>query len=549
MTVHYIFENYARKIPRTIHFILLSSPSQPVTPNLDIDRILTSTFTTIPSHINSHAFFNDHIFETFTTIPITHTPTSTIVRFRCFPRPRIETHFPVTVHLSPSFNLRFRKGHIPSLHFRDPTHRVVNGRIRLTEPIPLIIDHVPILLDGIASVIQNAISIESVPFTVPPSSDTLFYITAYKHFRLIDGLANWDTSHVTSLRLILTNNPNLPDLDALASWDTSHVTDLEAAFNETGLVSIDGLASWDTSRVTNLRELFRFTHNLTSLSGIANWDTSHVTSMKLAFACTDIIDADALTNWNTSRLVNASALFYFCRSLPSTSMLAKWNTSSVEDMDEMLMGCESMTDLRGLTNWNTSRVTMLERTFRQCAITHVDDLAKWNISRVDSLWETFALCPHLRDIHGLHDWNIRNVRRLTGTFAYSGLVNVDGLDGWDVSDVTNFGNMFGGCRQLRSVSALKGWNMKGAMRVPHMFSHCESLESIDDLSQWRAPKMIDMTGIFYHCRSLRSAKVVFDWVDISKVVYATSMLGECESLDDETSTLMTCVSDAFDPIE
>ena len=67
------------------------------------------------------------------------------------------------------------------------------------------------------------------------------------------------------------------------------------------------------------------------------------------------------------------------------------------------------------------------------------------------------------------------------------LVDVGGLSGWDVSNVTDMGLMFGDCTSLVDVGGLSGWDVSNVTSVMQMFDRCESLVDVSVLSGWGEP--------------------------------------------------------------
>ena len=67
--------------------------------------------------------------------------------------------------------------------------------------------------------------------------------------------------------------------DGLSNWDTSSVTTLRSTFYDATSFTGDGVSNWDTSRVTTLYATF---YGATSFTGDGlNWDTSSVTSFEM----------------------------------------------------------------------------------------------------------------------------------------------------------------------------------------------------------------------------------------------------------------------------
>ncbi|MCH5385653.1 BspA family leucine-rich repeat surface protein [Limosilactobacillus reuteri] len=129
---------------------------------------------------------------------------------------------------------------------------------------------------------------------------------ANNSFTNLQGLENWNVSHVTDMGVIFMSDANLTDISALANWDISNVTDLNRAFNVNhALTSLHGLENWNTSKVTNLNATFANEGSLVDASAIANWNTSNVTNMTNLFAGSSAQYVD-FSNWDFSKVTSAS---------------------------------------------------------------------------------------------------------------------------------------------------------------------------------------------------------------------------------------------------
>ena len=82
----------------------------------------------------------------------------------------------------------------------------------------------------------------------------------------------------------------------------------------------------------------------------------------------------------------------------------------------------------------------------------------------------------------------------------SSLQNI-GVEGWDVSKVTNMDSMFSGCSSLQSIG-VEGWDVSKVTNMYHMFSGCSSLQSIG-VEGWDVSKVTNIEDIFFGCSSLK----------------------------------------------
>ncbi len=293
------------------------------------------------------------------------------------------------------------------------------------------------------------------------------------------GLANINTSAVTTLYYTFYNCSKLTDVDGLAAWDTSAVTTLYGTFYGcSGLTDVDDLAKWDTSAVTTLFYTFRGCSGLTDVDGLAKWDTSAVTTLYGTFyGCSGLTDADNLVAWNTSAVTTLAYTFYNCSKLTDVEGPAAWNTSAVTTLAYTFYGCSGLTDVDGLAAWDTSKVTTLTYTFYGCSgLTDVADLSGWDTSAVTTLSYTFRGCTGLTDVGGIADWDTSKVTTLSYMFyGCTGLTKMD-VSKWNTAKVTNMSYMFNGCSNLATIYSDDEVFVTNAVTSGgNMFTNCSKL--------------------------------------------------------------------------
>ena len=189
---------------------------------------------------------------------------------------------------------------------------------------------------------------------------------ANNSFTNLQGLENWNVSHVTDLGVIFMSDANLTDISALANWDTSNVTDLNRAFNvNQSLTSLHGLENWNTSKVTNLNATFANEGALVDASAIANWNTSNVTNMSVLFADSSAQYVD-FSNWDFSKVTSASNVINNTKSVVylgnnSTLTADKLNTLGIANggfTQPIILASGNLYTLLSNKNSNTHNITI-----------------------------------------------------------------------------------------------------------------------------------------------------------------------------------------------
>ena len=101
-------------------------------------------------------------------------------------------------------------------------------------------------------------------------------------------------------------------------------------------------------------------------------------------------------------------------------------------------------------------------------------------------------------IIGLEDWDVSHVEDMSGMFADCYNFNSD-LSKWDVSNVQNMSGMFEGCENFNC--DLSNWDVHHVKNMIYMFYYCREFNS--DLSKWNVSNVKDMRYMFEGCKSLK----------------------------------------------
>ena len=148
-----------------------------------------------------------------------------------------------------------------------------------------------------------------------------------------------------------------------------------------------------------------------------------------------------------------------------------------------------------------------------------------NVGNIDSFWDgNRGLFEKTKfEYIDISDWDVSNVTDLG--FMFSGckqLKSVGDLSNWDVSKIEYMGGMFAGCENLKSVGDLSRWDVSNTEDISGMFGWCENLKSVGDLSRWDVSNTEDISGMFRGCKELKSVGDLSKW-DVSKVEHMNQM--------------------------
>ncbi len=206
---------------------------------------------------------------------------------------------------------------------------------------------------------------------------------------------------------------------------------------------------------------------LSDISGLSGVKTNFTTNMEsiLYWSTTNLVDVNALKNWNTAKVENMEKLLYSWGKKCDISGLKNWNTANVTDMSSMFIGCK-IEDAEALRNWNTSNVTDMSYMFgdgdASSGLKSLDAVSSWDVSKVTNMQGMFYTCS-ITDLSAISKWNVGNVTCMDSMFfGCSKLTSASGINNWDITKVESFGGMFGSCPTHPEFTKVTGtWDSDG----------------------------------------------------------------------------------------
>jgi len=275
----------------------------------------------------------------------------------------------------------------------------------------------------------------------------------------LEDISEFKYADVSKCEVIISPFGRTGDLDLspIADWDVSNVIVFRSFIDYSDISSLKPLKKWNTSKFVDMEFAFSNFQGET-LEGLEDWDVSNVEDMRQIFDHSNISDASAIANWDVAKVQRLDYAFS-TTNLTDTSAVALWNVVALENIEGIYKGCDYLTDLSGLSNWTADII---------------------------DISEAFAICESLVDISGVRGLNVSNVTDFMAVFAFdTHLISLDGLEGWNVSNGTMFYRMFKGCPWISDISAIANWDMTSAERVDEMFNGDGYITTVDDLANWR----------------------------------------------------------------
>ena len=328
----------------------------------------------------------------------------------------------------------------------------------------------------------------------------------------------------------------LPSLD-LNNFNTSNVTSMDGMFDScSALTSLD-LKNFNTEKVEQMLGMFMYCSGLTTLH-LTNFNTSNVTDMPFIFyGCSQLVNIVCNNTWKSKESQN---MFKGCTALkgavpydeskvdvtmanPETGYFTKKAQDKPEvttpeayvqmsaDKTTLTFFYDSKRASREGTTWGINekqqvgeRVepawTGTYKNFNTTTTKAVFDDSFANF-RPTSTAQWLQSLRSLINIEGLQNLNTSEVTDMHGMFAAcSGLTTLD-LSTFNTSNVTKMFNMFNGCTGLKALD-LKNFNTEKVEFMSRMFKDCSALTSLD-LSNFNTSNVIGMNGMFEGCSTLK----------------------------------------------
>lgn len=266
------------------------------------------------------------------------------------------------------------------------------------------------------------------------------------------------------------------------------------------LTDISELKYADTSQVIEMSRLFAGCQYLTVeklKEAIGDWDVSSLQLITWAFTNASVTDLSFLEKWRTPNLVSLDGAFYAMQSLTSAHGLEHWDVSNVTSLKEIFDVDILLSDISALASWDVSKVQTMQGAFVSCyALADLTPLASWNVSSLTNIQSIFEGDRSITTLLPLRNWAPR-----LGTIIYAfrnctGLTNLQGLENFDVSNVSNFQQVFDGDVGIRSLTGIENWNVSNGQNFSNCFADLHFITNILPLKDWDMRSATNISGMF-----------------------------------------------------
>ena len=158
-------------------------------------------------------------------------------------------------------------------------------------------------------------------------------------------------------------------------------------------------------------------------------------------------------------------------------------------------------------------------------ITEIEGLDNFDTSDVTNMNRMFCKCSDLTSLD-LSSFETSNVTNMEAMFSgCNNLITLD-VSRFDTTNVTNMGNMFSACNSLTKIDT-NGFNLENLINMGGMFGGCWSLSELD-VSEFNTSNVTNMVNVFLDCHSLTKLDVS-NW-NTNKVRTMEGLFAHCYNL-------------------
>lgn len=362
------------------------------------------------------------------------------------------------------------------------------------------------------------------------------YVKKYSHLDYID------MSNATSLSF--NGKTNVSGCAGMAQWNTSHITSLKYAFNSTNFDNCDipNLSNWDVSNVTDMS--YTFYQSVGEPKGISGWNTSNVTNMSHLFGDAKLYTTDCVKDWNVSNVTDFSYAFTQSGShvngVNLTNATLNWNMKSAQNMTGMFQGCYKLTNIKFIPFTATATTNNMSNIFNNCSrLSDISELAKWDVSNVTNMSYAFSNTK-IPNVNALSNWDVSNVTNMSYMFQGETLADISGLSNWQTSSLTDMSYMFYNQKYITDLSGISNFDVSHVTTMANTFYGLKNLSSLEPLSGWTTSSLTNLSNTFRYTYGLKSLKGLENW-DVSHVTNMDSM-HYCEVYDNPLLKDVTAIS-------
>ena len=351
-------------------------------------------------------------------------------------------------------------------------------------------------------------------------------------------LSNWDVSNVTRLDWIFCDCISLETLK-LNGWHLNKATifhDLFALYEYTGCPNLKTVEmnNSDYSSVNKIiSELPTRTENnpgdfyVVGIDNLAQVDTNTANSKYWNIMSRSLMVQYKFNNSITSNLLPVFNAEFTNYEVVDDNIEGNMVTRSIyNDIFPTSISFEGQTSLNEVLSIDTRNMTSAYNLFYNCTNLTYVNFRNSDFSKMTTIERMFTYCSNLVEIDGLNELDVSNVDNMGGIFSDCSKIQKLDVRDWDVSKVTNFGAVFRRCSLLTKLDVSR-WNTSNGVIMSGIFTNCSGLTQLD-VSNWTAINATSISQLFYGCSNLTTLKM---FKTINSEAVTTYLFGNCKSLD------------------
>lgn len=315
----------------------------------------------------------------------------------------------------------------------------------------------------------------------------------------------------------------LSSIDGIENWDVSHVTTFRACF-----------AGMSGSNLVNYSSIRRDTDRNPSMSAFEtplNWDLSNARDISYLFAAGGSRNPTFLNITKLPKLTTAIGLFMDCTSVTFAAKLEWAECTTISQM------CANVNDVININLDGSILPSVVEMTNMLGAVSNGSSVSTKNVtfSMRDINFKSLERVRYFTSTRGIStlDFSGSIFGEVTDLTGMLGLTNTSTVYTFSVKMVnTKFPKVITASQTFMNFKDIMSGDLDG-METPllqnasNMFANCENV-NFSDLSKIITKHLVTATGMFYGCKNINSK---INHCDMSSVVDATSMFALCESFD------------------
>lgn len=240
-------------------------------------------------------------------------------------------------------------------------------------------------------------------------------------------------------------------------------------------------------KVDSLLCFLQRTTNL-KYADLSGWDVSNVMDFRQTVYFATNLKYLNLSGWNVNSNANTSDFAYGTRAVE----YAIYKDMNISTYNKIKHGVQA-NGVLDVTNM-TVDTTSLANTFKNVKASKIKGLETWDVSEVTNMGDMFDGVSNMTDFSAVEGWDTSSVTMMNGVFYRSGATNLD-LSGWDTSNVTNMNGMFKDMPNLESVTFGEGWDMTNVTTANDIFRGNNKLHFLD-LREWNIRENLNISNWF-----------------------------------------------------